>query len=99
MTTSKSTSFLGLIFTPVDGPPQLLVFPGLPVQPQIPVLRISYGQLIKDDMSVVYFGNTVRPDEGAKALLRWKIGEDRYRVIFGDLRAETVSGDELLELE
>ena len=58
-----------------------------------------YGRLVKDEMSVVYFGNNVRPGDSEKVLLRWKTGEDQYRVICGDLHAETVSGEELLELE
>jgi len=58
-----------------------------------------YGQLIKDEMSVVYFGHTVRPGDNDKVLLRWKTGDDQYRVVYGDLHAETVTGGELLELE
>ncbi len=58
-----------------------------------------YGQLVKDEMGVVYFGHIIRPSDKNKVLLRWKSEEDHYRVIFGDLRAETFSGKELLELE
>jgi hypothetical protein len=29
----------------------------------------------------------------------WKVDEDRYRVIYGDLKTATISGSELLELE
>ena len=34
-----------------------------------------------------------------KVLLRWKVSENEYRVIFGDLHAETVSPEKLAELE
>ena len=33
------------------------------------------------------------------SLLRWKISEDEYRVLFGDLRIEDVSAEDLIELE
>jgi hypothetical protein len=58
-----------------------------------------YGELVREDRGVVYLGHEVRPGEAARVLMRWRIGEDTYRVIFGDLRAETVSGERLLELE
>jgi len=32
-------------------------------------------------------------------LLRWKIGDDRYRVVFGDLSTRDVASDELAQLE
>jgi hypothetical protein len=32
-------------------------------------------------------------------LLRWKLDDGRYQVIFGDLRAETVTAQRLHELE
>ncbi len=35
----------------------------------------------------------------SKILLRWKLEKNRYQVIFGDLRSETVSSERLEELE
>jgi hypothetical protein len=32
-------------------------------------------------------------------LLRWKISDDQYRVIFGDLSAMNVTAEQLAELE
>ena len=32
-------------------------------------------------------------------LLRWKTGDNEYRVIFGDLHAETVDAETLARLE
>lgn len=58
-----------------------------------------YGRLVKDEMSVVYFGHTVRPGDHDQVLLRWKTGDDQYRVVHGDLQVETVSGEALLEME
>ena len=57
-----------------------------------------YGNLVRDEMEVVYFGQ-VRPGEEDRVLMRWKTGADQYRVVFGDLRASNVSGGQLLEIE
>jgi len=46
-----------------------------------------------------YYGKTVTPKDTDKVLLRWKVSESEYRVIFGDLHAETVSPEKLAELE
>ena len=46
-----------------------------------------------------YYGETVTAADGDKVLLRWQTGENEYRVIFGDLRAEMVDGKRLAELE
>ncbi|MGL4555828.1 MAG: hypothetical protein ACRC33_32060 [Gemmataceae bacterium] len=46
-----------------------------------------------------YHGKTVGPDDKARVLFRWKLDDGRYRVLFGDLRAETVSAEKLKGLE
>jgi hypothetical protein len=46
-----------------------------------------------------YYGKTVTPKDADKVLLRWKVSDSEYRVIFGDLHAETVSPAKLAELE
>jgi hypothetical protein len=48
---------------------------------------------------VAYYGKTVTPQDADKVLLRWKVSDNEYRVIFGDLHAETVSPEKLAELE
>jgi len=47
----------------------------------------------------VYYGQTVTPADADKVLLRWKLEDGRYRVIFGDLRIEDVSPQRQAELE
>ena len=47
----------------------------------------------------LYHGDVVTPDDAALPLMRWKTGDNEYRVIFGDLHAETVAGETLAELE
>jgi hypothetical protein len=46
-----------------------------------------------------YYGTTVKPNDKEKVLLRWKLDDGRYEVIFGDLRAETVMAEQLHSLE
>jgi outer membrane lipoprotein-sorting protein len=46
-----------------------------------------------------YHGKTVGPKDKDKVLLRWKLDDGRYEVIFGDLRAETVTAERLHALE
>jgi outer membrane lipoprotein-sorting protein len=46
-----------------------------------------------------YYGQTVTSNDKDKVLLRWKLGDGRYEVIYGDLRDETVSAERLRELE
>jgi hypothetical protein len=47
----------------------------------------------------MYNGKTVRAKDKDKVLLRWKLDDGRYEVIFGDLRAETVTAERLHGLE
>ncbi len=58
-----------------------------------------YMSLTNDKKEPAYYGKTVTPKDADKVLLRWKLSETEYRVIFGDLSARTVSAEELAELE
>ncbi len=40
-----------------------------------------------------------QPGDAASVLLRWKTGDNEYRVLFGDLHAETIDADTLATLE
>lgn len=71
----------------------------LPVVHQMRAVCEFQGKLARDEMDVLYFGDRVEPGNEDRVLLRWKIGKDRYRVLFGDLSARTVSASELIELE
>jgi len=46
-----------------------------------------------------YYGKTVTPKDTDKVLLRWKVSDKEYRVIFGDLHAQTVTAEALAGLE
>ena len=49
-----------------------------------------YQKLVDEQREPEYFGATVEPGDSEAILLKWKLDDGRYRVIYGDLRAETV---------
>jgi outer membrane lipoprotein-sorting protein len=55
--------------------------------------------LQRDYPECVYHGKTVTPKDVGKILLRWKLDDGEYRVIYGDLKWENVSADRLKVLE
>ena len=58
-----------------------------------------YMTLVTDKKEAVYYGESVGPDDADKVLLKWKVSDDHYRVIFGDLTAEDLTAEQLNELE
>ncbi len=52
-----------------------------------------HAGLVEDGVEVEYHGDSVGALDHDKVLMRWKIEDGRWRVIYGDLRAETVEGD------
>jgi len=62
-------------------------------------LSMFYMTLVQDKKEPAYYGESVGPDDADMVLMRWKISDDQYRVIFGDLTTENVSAEELAELE
>ena len=57
------------------------------------------GTLESEGKEPMYYGQTVTAADTDKVLLRWKLDDGNYRVIFGDLRIEDVSPGRLAELE
>ncbi|HUV66126.1 MAG TPA: hypothetical protein VMW24_19695 [Sedimentisphaerales bacterium] len=58
-----------------------------------------YVGLVQQKKDPAYYGKIVTPKDSDKVLLRWKLSDSEYRVILGDLHAETVSPERLAELE
>ena len=58
-----------------------------------------YMLLGQDKKDPAYYGEFVTPEDVDQVLLRWKVSDNEYRVIFGGLHAETVTADTLAELE
>ena len=65
------------------------------------ILRVSVflGALVEDKKDPAYYGETVTPKDKDKVLMRWKVSDNEYRVIYGDLLAETVATEKMAELE
>ena len=68
------------------------------LQPVYPI-GLFYMALVEDKKEPVYYGQTVGPDDLEAVLLRWKIADDQYRVILGDLSTMDVTAEQLAELE
>jgi hypothetical protein len=58
-----------------------------------------YGELERDNKDPAYYGAKVTARDNNAVLMRWKISDDQYRVIHGDLTAENFSAKQLTELE
>ena len=56
-------------------------------------------KLLRERKDPEYYGKTVTYKDADKVLLRWRLDNGQYRVILGDLRAKTVTVEELAELE
>jgi hypothetical protein len=59
----------------------------------------TFNRVFMFNPDVAYYGKTVGPKDKDKVLLRWKLDDGRYEVIFGDLRDETVTAERLDNLE
>ena len=52
-----------------------------------------YMKLVRQGREPEYFGQTVTADDADQALLRWSLDDGQIRVIYGDLRVETLPVD------
>jgi outer membrane lipoprotein-sorting protein len=68
------------------------------LQPVYPI-GLFYSALVEDKKEPIYYGETVGPDDADKVLLKWKVSDDHYRVIFGDLTAEDLTDEQWNEFE
>lgn len=67
----------------------------------MPILGLGsfYISLVQDKKDPAYYGEFVTPEDADQVLMRWKVSDNEYRVVFGDLHAETVTAEVLAELE
>ena len=61
--------------------------------------RSKYEYLVHQGKDVVYYGDSIDPEDGDAVLVQWRLSDGRYRVILGDLRVRTVSAGELIKLQ
>jgi outer membrane lipoprotein-sorting protein len=50
-----------------------------------------YQGLVEKDCALEYHGDAVTASDADRELLRWKISDDEFRVVYGDLRVDTVA--------
>ncbi len=60
---------------------------------------IFYQKLAQEGKDPAYHGDKVTAEFGDSVLMRWKVADGKYRIIFGDLTVKTVSAEELAALE
>ena len=58
-----------------------------------------FNRVLRANPDVAYYGKTVGPQDTDKVLLRWKLDDGKYQVLFGDLRNETATAERLRALE
>ena len=66
---------------------------------QLQTIGMAYGTLVQDGNEPAYYGDKVTAEFPHAVLLRWKISEGVYRVVFGDLSTKDVTPEKLAELE
>ncbi len=58
-----------------------------------------HDKLVRERKEVAYYGDTVRVTDSDKVLIRWRVADGQYRVVFGNLTARDVTAEELKGLE
>lgn len=58
-----------------------------------------FNRVIRANPDVAYYGKTVGPNDSEKVLLRWKLEDGAYQIIFGDLHNEIVTEEQLKRIE
>ncbi len=70
-----------------------------PLMMKLMPLAMFHKMLGAQQKDPVYRGDVVTPSDIKLPLMRWKLSDSEYRVVFGDLHAETVSSEALATLE
>ena len=59
---------------------------------------LFYNKLVQQGKDPAYYGKDVKAGDANTVLMRWKISDDTYRVIYGDLSAENVTTEKLKQM-
>lgn len=57
------------------------------------------NSILRDNPDASYHGIDVGPEDADKVLMRWKLTDGRYQILYGDLRGEIVTADSPRSLE
>ena len=60
---------------------------------------LFYTQHENEGNTPAYYGEDVKAGDANAVLMRWKVTDNTYRVIFGDLSVENVTAEKLKEME
>jgi hypothetical protein len=60
---------------------------------------LLYKRLIRQKKGPAYYGDKITVKDSENVLMQWKISDNQYRVVFGNLNRKTVTAEELAELE
>jgi hypothetical protein len=71
------------------------------IKDMMPIMSVGqfYIRLVQEKRDPMYYGENVTPDDSDAILLRWRLDDGKYRVIFGDLDQKDVSAEQLAEWE
>ncbi len=56
---------------------------------------VFYDKILREKKDVAYYGHKITVEDSSKVLMRWKISDGRYRVIYGDLSIKDVAEGDL----
>jgi hypothetical protein len=65
----------------------------------VSVVKSRYEYLTQKGEDVVYYGDSIDPQDSSAVLMHWRLSDGSYRVVFGDLREKTVNAEELIGLQ
>ena len=63
------------------------------------MIGMAYGKMVQDGNDPAYYGDKVTTEFPHAVLLRWKVRDNVYRVVFGDLSIKDVSQEKMAEFE
>ncbi|MFZ0033867.1 MAG: hypothetical protein WAK60_02610 [Sedimentisphaerales bacterium] len=63
------------------------------------IAKSRYEYLIQTGKDVVYYGDSADPRDASAVLIQWKLPDGNYKVVFSNLREETVSAEDLIKLQ
>ncbi|MHC4070205.1 MAG: hypothetical protein ACYS18_10295 [Planctomycetota bacterium] len=61
--------------------------------------KAEYEKLLSRGKEVYFYGETTDLQDSNSVLIQWKLEDGNYRVIFADLRARTVTPEQLIRLQ
>ena len=70
-----------------------------PSKNEVQLVKSKYEQMLESGKDVAYYGDNIDSPDGNSLLMHWRLSDGSYKVIFGDLREETVSAEKLIRLQ